>query len=170
MRRLRASARGGGHGAPPPTHPFPTPPPPSRRPPAAGYGLVRVPAASGVHLLEVACWRPEGSLLQEFSAFFLGAFPQLTEAAAILDAGRRHQLATVTTGSVLVRAAATRAATGQPAAPRRSANEAPPPPPPPPHPPLRARADTQVELHVLLRGFDEAGVETVGPPAAAAPL
>jgi hypothetical protein len=44
------------------------------------------------------------TLAQELAAFFLGALPQLTDAAAtLLDGSRRHLLATVTTGSVLVR-------------------------------------------------------------------
>jgi len=34
---------------------------------AAGYGIARVPPAPGVHLLEVVCWRPEGSWLQELA-------------------------------------------------------------------------------------------------------
>lgn len=74
--------------------------------PAAGYGIARVPAATGHHALEVACWRPEGSLLQELSAFFLGALPQLTDTSVLIDSSRRQQLSTVTTGSVMVRHAA----------------------------------------------------------------
>lgn len=99
----------------------------------AGYGVARLPAGGGAHALEVACWRPRGSFVQEAAAAFLGAPPVLADPADALNARNRHRLATASTGTVLV------------------------------------------EINMLLRGFEELGVETPGPAgpvssgAAAAP-
>ena len=95
----------------------------------AGYGLARVPAAAGAHAVEVACWAPVAGAPWSRAAavaFFLGAPPELDDAAAAADGRARHRLATATAGSVLV------------------------------------------ELGVLCRGFEAAGVELPGPGRAAA--
>ena len=69
-----------------------------------GYGGARIPACSGLHQLELACWRPEGSLLQEVSAAFLGGgLPHLTDSTMVAHPeGRRHAIATSSAGVVSV--------------------------------------------------------------------
>jgi len=70
-----------------------------------GYGGVRVPPCPGLHLLEVACWRPEGSALQELCASFLGGgLPHLTDTTMVAypEAGRRHAIVTETAAVVSV--------------------------------------------------------------------
>ena len=44
-----------------------------------GYGVIHVPAAPGVHELKCRVWRPKGSFLDRFAAFFVGGFPQLRD-------------------------------------------------------------------------------------------
>ncbi len=69
----------------------------------AGYGSALVPVAPGEHALEVACWRPEGSALQELRAAFTGAaWPQLTDEATVADPARAPRSALVTATSVAV--------------------------------------------------------------------
>ena len=61
-----------------------------------GYGSARVPPCPGLHQLEVACWRPEGSALQELRAAFLGGgLPHLTDPKMVSQplANRRHAIA-----------------------------------------------------------------------------
>jgi B9 domain-containing protein 2 len=45
----------------------------------AGYGFCHVPVSPGEHKLDVAVWRPKGTALEEFSAFFLGGHSHLRE-------------------------------------------------------------------------------------------
>ena len=61
-----------------------------------GYGSARVPPCPGLHQLEVACWRPEGSALQELRAAFLGGgLPHLPDPKMVSQplANRRHAIA-----------------------------------------------------------------------------
>lgn len=66
----------------------------------AGYGVAFVPPSPGIHVVDLACWRPEGSTLQELGAWFRGGVPQLTDTSVLLGSAMRHHLATVTTGTV----------------------------------------------------------------------
>jgi hypothetical protein len=51
---------------------------------------VRVPTSPGVHTLEIATWRPEGTWAQELSAWFLGGgTPQLTDTTMVTSAPPR---------------------------------------------------------------------------------
>lgn len=92
----------------------------------AGYGVAFIPPSPGVHVVDVACWRPEGSTLQELggecdvglggglafrvqlrllrrvTAWFRGGVPQLTDTQVLLGSAQRHSLATVTTGTCQV--------------------------------------------------------------------
>ena len=70
-----------------------------------GYGCARVPPGPGLHALEMACWRPEGSALQELAAAFLGGgLPHLTDATMVARPleGRRHAVASATAACVRV--------------------------------------------------------------------
>lgn len=41
----------------------------------AGYGVAFVPPSPGIHVVDLACWRPEGSAIQELGgAVFAGAW------------------------------------------------------------------------------------------------
>jgi hypothetical protein len=70
-----------------------------------GYGSARVPPCPGLHSLEVACWRPEGSALQELRAAFLGGgLPHLPDPKMVSAplANRRHAVATASAALVRV--------------------------------------------------------------------
>ena len=43
----------------------------------AGYGLISLPRAPGIHQLNCHLWRPKGSLIDRISAYFIGGQPQL---------------------------------------------------------------------------------------------
>ncbi len=62
--------------------------------------------APGIHQLEVALWRPEGSWWQETAAaYFGGGLPHLTDPSLVADptaAGGRHRIATVSAGTAVV--------------------------------------------------------------------
>ncbi len=73
---------------------------------AAGYGTLRIPTSPGVHQVEIALWRPEGTWWQETAAsFFGGGLPHLTDPSLVPDPASgagRHRLATVTVGTAAV--------------------------------------------------------------------
>lgn len=49
----------------------------------AGYAYHHVPSAAGTHVLRCRIWRPQGTLVDRLSTFFLGAPPQLKKQALI---------------------------------------------------------------------------------------
>lgn len=68
-----------------------------------GYGMVMVPVAPGLHNLEVATWRPEGTWLQELKATFIGGgLPQLTDTTLVVNPTLfpRYGLSTTTSATV----------------------------------------------------------------------
>ncbi len=68
-----------------------------------GYGAARVPPAPGVHALELATWRPEGTWLQELRVAFIGGgLPQLEDERPVWDpaAKARSGLCTATAATV----------------------------------------------------------------------
>ncbi|RYG51476.1 hypothetical protein EON67_03300 [archaeon] len=118
----------------------------------AGYGVARLPTCPGMHFMDIVTWRPEGTRLQEIAAWFRGGLPQLTDTSVVTEADQRYLLRTISTGTVQVRG---RAATGGdvvrgPRASRMCAALA------------RATLPMQVEVQVLLKGFEEHGVEFGG--------
>jgi B9 domain-containing protein 2 len=69
----------------------------------AGYGAARVPPAPGVHTVELATWRPEGTWLQELRVAYLGSgLPQLEDERPVWDpaAKARSGLCTATAATV----------------------------------------------------------------------
>ncbi len=69
---------------------------------AGAYGSVRVPMQPGVHVREVACWRPRGTDWEEWAAWFRGGIPSVAAetAAELHGAMDRGELDTVTAGTV----------------------------------------------------------------------
>lgn len=68
----------------------------------SGYGMCYIPTTAGTHSLSIATWRPIGTLRQQFSAFFLGGYPQLKHKQLVGDARDRYRLTTVASGEVRV--------------------------------------------------------------------
>lgn len=68
----------------------------------SGYGCCSIPTSAGMHTVHIATWRPVGTLRQQFSAFFLGGYPQLKHKQLISDARERYRLVTVAAGEVQV--------------------------------------------------------------------
>ena len=67
-----------------------------------GYGFAQVPAAPGVHELDIPTWRPAGSVLEEMTAYFLGGTPQLRNVDLVKSTRDRFRLRTVSSGVVHV--------------------------------------------------------------------
>lgn len=69
-----------------------------------GYGFTYFPATPGIQEVEVNCWRPKGTLLEEVSHFFLGSSIRLTQERIILDDAweKRQNLVTILTGKVKI--------------------------------------------------------------------
>ena len=44
-----------------------------------GYAVIHVPATPGMHEISCRVWRPRGSFLDRFAAFFIGGAPQLKD-------------------------------------------------------------------------------------------
>jgi B9 domain-containing protein 2 len=68
----------------------------------AGYGMVHVPSSPGTYRLEVPCWRPAGTLLEQFSQAFLGGSQKLRNENMISNPGDRFRLRTVSAGVVFL--------------------------------------------------------------------
>ncbi|KAJ3407064.1 hypothetical protein CcCBS67573_g03926 [Chytriomyces confervae] len=67
-----------------------------------GYGFVHVPTTPGTHVLEVATWRPAGTLMDQVWSFFLGATPQLKSMDLIHNPSDRFRLHTIAMGKIHV--------------------------------------------------------------------
>eukprot|EP00804_Cyclotella_cryptica_P018520 CCRYP_004343-RA/>CCRYP_004343-RA protein AED:0.47 eAED:0.37 QI:0/0/0/1/1/0.66/3/0/216 len=67
-----------------------------------GYGFVHLPTNPGDHDLEVHCWRPSGSILEELQSFFLGTSTCLVDEDTVFGKAweKRSQLTTVSSGIV----------------------------------------------------------------------
>ncbi|KAL3827456.1 hypothetical protein ACHAXA_003190 [Cyclostephanos tholiformis] len=68
----------------------------------SGYGFTHLPTNPGYHELEVHCWRPSGSLIEELNSFFLGTSACLADERIIFGKAweTRSQLNTVSSGIV----------------------------------------------------------------------
>ncbi|CAM9485210.1 unnamed protein product, partial [Scytosiphon promiscuus] len=67
----------------------------------AGYGMVFVPSSPGSYDLDCVTWRPQGSLVERFSAALLGAAPNLVEVGTAASGADRFELRTETGGTVM---------------------------------------------------------------------
>eukprot|EP01116_Phalansterium_solitarium_P002649 TRINITY_DN12798_c0_g1_i1.p1 TRINITY_DN12798_c0_g1~~TRINITY_DN12798_c0_g1_i1.p1 ORF type:complete len:177 (-),score=16.33 TRINITY_DN12798_c0_g1_i1:124-654(-) len=67
-----------------------------------GYGFCHLPTAPGQFDLEIVTWRPEGSLLEELKAYFLGGVPHLRNDNLVVQGGDRYRLKTVPMGKVFL--------------------------------------------------------------------
>jgi len=68
-----------------------------------GYGMVQIPVSPGLHRVEIATWRPEGTWLQELKSSFLGgSLPQLTDSTLVFNPALlpRYSLCTATSATV----------------------------------------------------------------------
>ena len=70
-----------------------------------GYGFAHIPTVAGTHDVEVSCWRPVGSKLDQIWGYFLNATPQLRNLDIIQTANDRYQLITESTGKVMIQVA-----------------------------------------------------------------
>ncbi|CAG9465814.1 unnamed protein product [Pedinophyceae sp. YPF-701] len=70
-----------------------------------GYGMCFIPAAPGVHTLEVATWVPSGSGAEEARAFFVGGRPRLRMEEIVHEQGERFRLRAASAGVVHLRLA-----------------------------------------------------------------
>eukprot|EP00762_Andalucia_godoyi_P001084 ANDGO_02123.mRNA.1 hypothetical protein len=68
-----------------------------------GYALCHIPTSPGSFVLECPCWRPQGTLMEEMTAWFLGGRPQLRHEDLVLSGDNRFRLRTVSMGVVRVR-------------------------------------------------------------------
>jgi B9 domain-containing protein 2 len=68
----------------------------------AGYGFVHMPTSPGYHELEVHCWRPCGSVMEELNYYFLGTSSRLVDEDTVFGKAweKRSQLKTVSSGIV----------------------------------------------------------------------
>ena len=68
----------------------------------SGYGFTHLPTNPGYHELEIHCWRPSGSVIDELNAFFLGTSPCLADEKIIFGKAweTRSKLNTVASGIV----------------------------------------------------------------------
>ena len=68
----------------------------------SGYGFTHLPTNPGYHELEIHCWRPSGSVIDELNAFFLGTSPCLADERIIFGKAweTRSKLNTVASGIV----------------------------------------------------------------------
>lgn len=68
----------------------------------SGYGFTHLPTNPGYHELEIHCWRPSGSVIDELNAFFLGTSPCLADEKMIFGKAweTRSKLNTVASGIV----------------------------------------------------------------------
>lgn len=67
-----------------------------------GYGFEHVPLVPGAHQLEVACWRPTGSMQDELASYFLGVTPQLLDTDVVFAKAwdKRCRLVTLPAGRI----------------------------------------------------------------------
>eukprot|EP00515_Schizochytrium_aggregatum_P013633 CAMPEP_0202081416 /NCGR_PEP_ID=MMETSP0964-20121228/13999_1 /ASSEMBLY_ACC=CAM_ASM_000500 /TAXON_ID=4773 /ORGANISM="Schizochytrium aggregatum, Strain ATCC28209" /LENGTH=264 /DNA_ID=CAMNT_0048648973 /DNA_START=41 /DNA_END=835 /DNA_ORIENTATION=- len=70
----------------------------------SGYGFTHIPNAPGSYELDIATWRPVGTLKEEIAAQFLGSTPQLRDIDLLFRKAwsDRCRLSTTSSGSVRV--------------------------------------------------------------------
>lgn len=68
----------------------------------AGYGVINVPTQSGTFDLEVMCWRPLGSTMDQISEMFIGGYTQVKNESLIWSGENRKKLKTIGVGKVQV--------------------------------------------------------------------
>ena len=68
----------------------------------SGYGFAHLPTNPGQHEIEIRCWRPSGSMLDELQSLFLGTSSCLVDEKVIFGKAweSRSQLVTVSCGIV----------------------------------------------------------------------
>ncbi|KAL7543302.1 hypothetical protein ACHAXR_012701 [Thalassiosira sp. AJA248-18] len=69
----------------------------------SGYGFAHLPTNPGYHELEIRCWRPSGSKIEELQSFFLGTSPCLVDENVIFGKAWESRSQLVTTSSGIVR-------------------------------------------------------------------
>ena len=65
-----------------------------------GYGFCHVPTSPGFHTIEVATWRPSGSLRETISHFYVGGGHQLRNSDLLSSGSDRFRLTTTAMGKV----------------------------------------------------------------------
>jgi len=65
-----------------------------------GYGFSHIPTSAGCHKIEIATWKPSGSLGDSLSQHFLGGAHQLKTSELIFSSQERYRLTTVAAGKV----------------------------------------------------------------------
>ena len=68
-----------------------------------GYGFCHVPPTPGVHDIDVVLWRPQGTTMEQWRAYFVGGHPKLKDPTMVNTMGDRFELHTGTVGRVHVR-------------------------------------------------------------------
>eukprot|EP01135_Chromosphaera_perkinsii_P002039 Nk52_evm86s215 gene=Nk52_evmTU86s215 len=68
----------------------------------AGYGFVNVPTSPGTYDLDVATWKPAGSIGEQITSYFVGGGPRLQNKELIYSNNDRYRLRTVAAGKVHV--------------------------------------------------------------------
>mmetsp|Transcript_8236 Transcript_8236/g.30429 ORF Transcript_8236/g.30429 Transcript_8236/m.30429 type:complete len:180 (-) Transcript_8236:2466-3005(-) len=69
----------------------------------AGYGVLNVPTANGMHEVECVCWRPVGGFLDRISEGFVGGMMQVRDKSIIHNGEDRHKLTTWSVGKLRFR-------------------------------------------------------------------
>jgi B9 domain-containing protein 2 len=54
----------------------------------------------GEHTIEIVTWRPKGTFVEEWTAWFLGGTPQLKNSDIVSSSADRTKLKTITMGKV----------------------------------------------------------------------
>ncbi|KAL0230178.1 hypothetical protein PCE1_003740 [Barthelona sp. PCE] len=67
-----------------------------------GYCVYHIPTKPGFHEVEVATWKPIGTLSQQWSSFFIGNTPQLSNEEFVFGDSSRYELNTESSGTVLL--------------------------------------------------------------------
>eukprot|EP00026_Physarum_polycephalum_P019312 Phypoly_transcript_21272.p1 GENE.Phypoly_transcript_21272~~Phypoly_transcript_21272.p1 ORF type:complete len:176 (+),score=17.78 Phypoly_transcript_21272:55-582(+) len=65
-----------------------------------GYGFCHLPMSAGIFDLDCVTWRPQGSISDEITAFFLGGTPQLANDELVVSGADRYRLKTISMGTV----------------------------------------------------------------------
>lgn len=66
------------------------------------YGFVHIPSSPGLHSIECTTWKPNGTLKEELTQYFVGGCLQLKSPDMIYSGADRYKLHTVAMGKVHV--------------------------------------------------------------------
>ncbi|KAI8918872.1 B9 domain-containing protein [Entophlyctis helioformis] len=70
-----------------------------------GYGFAHIPTSPGVHMIDIATWRPVGTPADQLWSYYLGATPQLKNMDLVDNPADRFRLITTSMGKVHVEVA-----------------------------------------------------------------